>query len=315
MNKIKANNRQDTSSLPTPIDEKYEYKKIKLDEYQSRHIYIPLSVITDTEMSQRRVGIFSYLRIHLGLNNMVNFTVPDMVEWCGGKPDRRTNGTNDKFLFDVDSLSDVGYFIYNTERSKSSFIKCRLDTKLYYEDCKYNGYAVLYLDEIDKILSYKKDNSNDGLLNNTTILLVFAYLRNKIRRRSNELKPEERSSDGIIKRRNRMPDAYSCNLNEIAEDVGVSEKTLYKIINILEYELELIVTDRPFRIKNEDDEFRTPPSIFANAYKREDKYLLDTGENYSRNEIELKAENIKKYFKGYKIDKRKRTPKGGNLNE
>ena len=48
------------------------------------------------------------------------------------------------------------------------------------------------------------------------------------------------------------------------------------------------------------------PTIFANTYKREDKYLLNTGDDYGRIEIELKAENIKKHCQKYKIDKRKR---------
>ena len=68
-------------------------------------------------------------------------------------------------------------------------------------------------------------------------------------------------------------------------------------------------------MKNENDEFRTLPTIFANAYKREDRYLLVTGENYSRTEIELKAENMKQYYQDYKIDKRKRkiTQKGEKM--
>ena len=49
----------------------------------------------------------------------------------------------------------------------------------------------------------------------------------------------------------------------------------------------MIVTDRAYRIKNEDNEFRTLPTIFANAYKREDKYLLD---------------NVRCYFEVYNID-------------
>jgi biotin operon repressor len=105
-------------------------------------------------------------------------------------------------------------------------------------------------------------------------------------------------------------------LSYIANELGISSKTLSKIIDILEQELELIVTDRAYRIKNKDDEFRTLPTIFANAYKREDKYLLDTGDDYSRIEIELKAENMKRHYQGYKIDKNKRrySKKGGNIN-
>ena len=303
------NNRQEAyasvKNKYSVVDGKYEYKRIPLEEPQSKYIYIPLSVIIDAELDIRRVGIFSYLRVHCGLNNVVGFTISDMVEWCGGKSDRRTNGTNDKVLSTLDTLSSGGYLTYLTEKSRSSFMKCKFDISNYYEACS-NGYAVIYLDELEKIMNYQKENLKDSTLNNTTILLVFAYLRNKIRRRPNELLPEERTPSGIKKRKEKLPDAYGSNLNDIADELNISSKTISKIIDILEYELELIVTDRAYRIKNENDEFRTPPTIFANAYKREDKYLLDTGSNYSRIEIELKAENLKQHYQGYRIDKKKR---------
>lgn len=306
--KIDVNNRQEaetTQETYNLVDGKYEYKKILLDESQSKYIYIPMSVITDTMLDIRRVGIFSYLRIHCGLNNIIGFTVPDMVEWYGGKPDRRANGSNDKALSTIDILSDRGYLTYLTEKSRSTYMKCKFDMGYYYEECS-EGYAVVYLDELEKIINYQKINLKDSTLNNMTILLVFAYFRNKIKRRPNELKPEERTSEGIKQRRERLPEAFNDNINNIADELGISSKTLSKIIDILEYELELIVTDRAYRIKNKDNEFRTLPTIFANAYKREDRYLLDTSDNYSRMEIELKAEHVKQYFQGYRIDKTKR---------
>lgn len=295
---------------------KYEYRRIPLDDLKSKYIYVPLSVILDTELDIRRVGIFSYLRIHCGLNNIVNFTAPDIVEWCGGKSDRRTNGSNDKTLSTIDALSSGGYLTYLTEKSRSSYIKCKFNMDYYYNKCS-EGFAVIYLDELEKIMEYKRENSKDNTLNNITILLVFAYLRNKIRRRPNELKPEERSPDGIKKRRERLPDAFDSNISDIANELGISSKTLSKIINILEYDLSLIVTDRAYRIKNENDEFRTLPTIFANAYKREDRFQLDVGNDYSRTEIKLKAENIKQRYPNYKIDesKRKNNMKGGNTHE
>lgn len=305
MIKIGVNNRQESYVL---VDGKYEYKRIPLEESQSKYIYVPLSVITDAELDMRRVGIFSYLRIHCGLNNIIGFTIPDIVEWYGGITNRRANGSNEKTLSTLDSLVSRGYLTYLTEKSKSSYMKCRFDMAHYYDECS-NGYAAIYLDELEKIMNYKKDKLKDTTLNNTTILLVFAYLRNKIRRRPNELAPEERTSEGIKNRKERLPDAYYSNINEIANEIGVSSKTISKIIDILEYELELIVTDRAYRVKNKNNEFRTLPTIFANAYKREDKYLLDTGDNYSRREIELKAENMKQHYQDYKIDKRKRRNK------
>lgn len=299
MIKIGVDNRQ--NSAYAVIDDKYEYKRIQLDGLSSKYIYIPLSVIVNTELDARRVGVFSYLRIHCGLNNIVNCTIPDIVEWCGGKPDRYANGSNDKTLLTMDYLSEEGYLTYLTKRSKSAFMKCKVNMGYYYDKCS-DGFAVVYLDEIEKIMSYKRENIKDNTLNNMSILLVFAYLRNKIKRRPNELNPEERTSDGIKKRRERLSDTFDSNINDIAAELNISSKTISKIIDVLEYEMSLIVTDRAFRVKNEDGEFRTLPTIFANAYKREDKYLLDTGDEYSRMEIEFKAENIQ----GYKIDKRKR---------
>lgn len=306
MIEIDVNNRYE------PVDGMYEYRRSLLEE--PRYIYVPLSVITDTEMDTRRVGVFSYLRIHYGLNNIVGFTIPDIVEWCGGKPDRRANGTNDKVLSTIDILNDRGYLTYLTEKSKSSYMKCKFDTDYYGAECS-TGYAAIYLDELDKIMAYQKENSKDGTINNTLILLVFAYLRNKIRRRPNELKPEERTSDGIKSRKERLPDAYDGNISDIADELGIHRQTLAKIIDILEHELNLIVTDRAYKIKNKDNEFRTLPTIFANAYKREDKYQLIVGDNYSRTEIELKANNMKQYYQNYKIDKRKRKTKGVNSDE
>ena len=295
------------------VNGKYEYSQVQLEGLSSKYIYIPLSVILDDELDIKRVGILSYLRIHCGLNDVVNFTVPDIVEWCGMKPNKRANKSNDNFLSIIDSLSDRGYLTYLTETSKSSYMKCKFDSAYYYDDCS-DGFAILYLDEIEKILNYKKENSNDNVLNNTTILLVFSFLRHRIRRRPNELKPEERTPDGIKSRRERLPEAHSGNINDFANEIGISSKTFSKIIDILEYDLHLIVTDRAYRVKNEDNEYRTLPTIFANAYKRDDRYLLITGDNYSRTEIELKAENMKQHYQDYKIDKRKRKSKRKEVN-
>ena len=257
----------------------------------------------DGKLDIKRVGIFSYLKVHSGLNDMIGFTIPDVVEWCGMKPNRREGKANDKFLSIIEDLKTRGYLTYLTEPSKSSFMKCQFNSKYYYDQCK-EGYAIVYLDELRKMMDYKNLQGNS--IDNTTVLLVFAYLRNKIIRRPNELKPEERTTDGIKQRRQRLPEAVGTNITNIANELGIHKQTLSRIIDILEQELKLIVTDRAYRIKNEDNEFRTLPTIFANAYKREDKYLLSTGEAYSRTEIELKAENMKQQYQDYKIDKRKR---------
>lgn len=286
-------------------DGKYEYLKTELKNKESRYVRIPWSVISNIELDTRRVVVFSYLSIRCGSDNIIGFTVPSMVKWCGSKPDRKINGTNDKFLNVIDVLSDMGYLKYLTDRSRSSYMECEFNND-YYEQERSKGYSVIYVDEIEKIMNYKKSNSNDNILTNNIILLVFAYLRYKIVRRPNELKPEERYPEYVKDRRKRLPEAYGNTINDMAEEVGISSKTFLKIIDILECDLKLIVTDRAYRIRNEDGEFRTPPTIFANTYKREHTYLLAAGDEYCRDEVELRAERMKEFYKGYKINENKR---------
>lgn len=291
---------------------KYEYEKMPLTDSESKYIYIPLSVIADKELDVKRIAAFSYLRIHCGLNDVIGFTISDLVEWCSMKPNKRDGKINDKFLSIIDDLANRGYLTYLTEKSRSSYMKCKLNMECYYEKCS-NGYAVVYLDELQKIMRYKNLQGNS--ISNATILLIFSYFRNKIWRRPNELKPEERTLDGITKRKERLPDAYDGNIADIAKELGVHRQTLVKVIDILEQDLKLIVTDRAYRVKIENNEFRTLPTIFANTYKREDKYLLNTGEDYGRLEIELKAKNMKQHYQDYKIDKRKRKNKTKGVND
>lgn len=283
----------------------YEYDVIQLKNLSSKYIRIPMSIIVDNVLDTRRIGILSYLNIHCGLNNVVGFTVPDMVEWCGGKPDKRVNGTNDKFLNMLDNLSDKGYLTYLKEPSRSSFMKCEFNLNHHYQECL-NGFSVLYLDEIEKILSYKKENIKDAFLTNTTILLVFAYLRWKIIRRPNKLQPEYATKDGLEKRKRDCPDAYADSFLNMSEEIGIPTKTFIKAVDILECQLGLIVTDRPYRIKDDNGEYRTPYTIFSNAYKREGSNLLITEKEYSRIEAENKSILLNKKFNNYKIDKNKR---------
>lgn len=291
------------------VDGKYEYDRIQLKNSESKYIYVPMSIITNNNIDLKRVGIFTYIKIHCGLNNTIGFTIPDMVEWCGMKPNKRPNKSNDKFLEIVDEFSKGGYLTYLHKQNKSSYMKCQFDMDYYYNECS-DGYAVVYLDEIEKIMKYQKTNSKDNTITNTIILLVFAYLRHKIVRRPNELKPEERTNDGIQKRKQRLPEAFNSTIDDISKEIGISSKTISKTIDILEQELKLIVTDRMYRIQDSNGKFKTLPTIFTNAYKREGRYLLTSGTEYSRSEIENKVKKLNKYSNNYKIDKRKRKLEG-----
>lgn len=287
-------------------DYRYEYTTTPLNGLASKHISIPASIITDADLDVKRVGIFSYLRIRCGFDDMIHFTIPDMIEWCGNKPAKGADGINSKFLSIVDAYSGRGYLTYKTKQSRNSYMKCEFNTDYFRQECTSNGFALVYLDEIEKIMNYKKANTKDSLLTNTAILLVFAYLRYKINRRPNELRPEDRGDEGVANRKAVFPDAYADSIMNIADILGMSSKTLSRIIDILECQLGLIITDRAYRTKNKNDEYRTPYTIFTNAYKREGRYLLNTEKDYSRIEAENKSVQLNKIYGDYKINKDKR---------
>lgn len=297
---------------------KREYEvKTALSGKATKYIRIPLSFILDDEIGKERIAVLSYFLFRYGLNNIVGFTVPSMVEWCGEKPNNNKGRTNETYLNVIDGLNDRGYLTYLNEPSKSKYMECEFESETYEENCK-GSFATLYLDEIEKILKYKKKNVKDTSLTNTTILLVFAYFRARIYNRPNKLKPEELNTSGdnnikvdIKNRRNKNPEAYEDSFKSIAEDLGISDKTLIRIVDTLEEELGLIVTDKAYRVRDDDGEYKTPHTIFANAYKREKGELLATGEKYSRSEIEAKAERLNEKYGNYKINKTKRKTKKG----
>lgn len=284
---------------------KYEYEQILLTGDESKFVNIPLSLILNTDMDEKRIGVFAYLKMCSGLDDVSRFIVSNMVEWCGYKSDiRRVGGTNDRFLDIVDEFAAAGYLVRLTDKSRTKYMEYKINEKYCSLECA-EGYATIYLDELKKILTYKRRDANDVYIKNTVVLLVFAYLRYKIPRRPNKLNIEERSLDKIKDRKQRLPEAYDCHIMDIANELCLSDRAVSVAINILETELGLIVRGVAYKIKDKNGEYRTLNSIFVNAYKREGSYLLVSGEIYSMSEIECKAEKLKKFYGNYIINKDK----------
>lgn len=280
---------------------KYEYrfpKELGIDK--SNYIRIPMSLLVDNKLDKNRVSIYAYIAMYRGLNSKVLFSVPKFLEWAGFKSDTRSGGINDKVLDTLNRLSDMGYFVYLDEMTRTSTAEIKVDMQFINEECE-DDFAFVYIDEIEKIMKFKKNNPKDAHLNSFSVLLTFAYLRRKIFRRINELKPEERYPEQMAERRERCPEAYASTYQEIGVSVGLSSRTVSKAVKIL-WELKLIVFEESYHVRLEDGEYRTPYTMFTNYEKREDKYLLDSGIEYAHAEMRNKMKQINKYSKGiYKL--------------
>ena len=169
--------------------------------------------------------------------------------------------------------------------------------------CDYERFAVIYVDEVKKILSYCETAPKDAFHNVDVILLVFAFLRLVIYKRRNRMMPEEINVDGkgsfeldVASRRQRCPEAYDSYYCDIASALGVSDRMVSYAVGAL-YKLGLIYFESLPRVnhgqENGEEDWRTDHTIFCNMYKREGSYLLASGSDYYNTEVKNKKIRLK----------------------
>lgn len=269
--------------------------QIELEGDSSIYFRVPASIILDREADEKRISAFSFFSIRRGMDNTLTFTINNMVKWLNRKPDRHSGGTNDKLLSETLRLSEAGYISLSGKLGNTSEADMTFNMKKVSDECNESNFAIIYLDELKKIMSYN-DKGTDG------ILLVFAYLRMKIIRRRNELFPEEISDKGmkhdIEDRQSRNPDAYDCYLYEIADSLGLSARVVSKAIDALG-EMKLIYSEQLPKTSYEG-KWQTNRTIFCNWYKREKGSLLASGDEYYLPEVKNKKKRLLKLQAMYK---------------
>ena len=273
------------------MSEIYEYPSPT--KLEIKYFAIPASIILNSNINDKRVTIFSYFSKRKDLENELLFSINHIVKWMGKQPNRHTNGINNKIIEIVSYLKDRGYLTFSEELN-DSLIDAIFNVSKVQQECDEDIFAIVYLDELKKILNYQSD-----IFSNTDIiLLVFAYLRMKIYRRRNNLTLQEINVDNkndhkydIESRRLISPDAYNCYYCEIAQELGLSNRIVSKAVEALK-DLDLIYLEPLPRIKY-DNKWRTDHTIFCNTYKREGSYLLATGEDYYLAEIKNKKKKLK----------------------
>ena len=266
----------------------YEYpepEKLTGDSYFI--LRIPSNIILDTSIDAKRLAALTFFMVRKGMDNQIVFSINNIVHWSGAIPDRHKGAINSKYLNTVNQLADRGYLTYSGDLKITSYTEGVYNREKMENDCSQYKFATLYLDEIINILQYKKLNKSDAYLNNAVLLLVFAYLRLIIPKRSNAFRKDE----SLENRRNSYPEAYDCYYFEIANDLGITAKTASKAVNVLS-SMGLIYAESLPRIYYKD-KWRTDHTIFCNMYKRESHNLLAYGEQYFKSEISRKKAKLK----------------------
>lgn len=277
-----------------------EFDPKKLEESAGHYFMIPAEIILQKELDDCRLSVFAFFNVRRGLDACTIYTINQIVPWTGRHENRNSSGINQRIRNVISYLEKKEYLLSPDSRSKTPYLKSMINLTKIAELCKTERFAVLYVDEIQKIMSYKCSVAQDGFLNIDIILLVFTYLRFKIYRRRNKLMLDEYNLDNknsheydIEQRRKHCPEAYDCYLCEIAEDLGISDRAVSRAVSILS-ELELIYFETlPRRFDGE--QWHTRNTIFCNFDKREGSFLLAKGEEYFSVEINNKIALMKKY--------------------
>ena len=261
----------------------------KLEGDSSIYFRVPASIILDKDSDERRISTFSFFSIRRGMDNSVTFTINGMAKWLNKKPDRHSGGTNDKLSIETTHLAEQGYISLSGKLGNTSEADAVFNLSKVSNECDGDYFSIIYLDELKKILSYDSKGTD-------AILLVFAYLRMKVMRRRNELFPEEISNKGmehdIKSRQLKKPEAYDCFLYEIADDLGLSTRTVSNAVDALN-EMRLIYSEQLPRTSN-NGKWQTNRTIFCNWYKRENGSLLASGEDYYLPEVKNKKIKLRK---------------------
>lgn len=275
----------------------------KLEGDSASYFMIPSSLILDKDINNKRITVFCFCSMRRGLDRVVSFSVNSLAQWMGRKPNRNANGINSKILELIEYLQSKGFItVLNEIETAASITEIAFNIQKVVDLCQSEYFAVLYLDELQRILNYKNTISNDTPYNIDITLLTFAFLRMVIPKRQNKFRPEEINIDGtnnhvrdIEHRRTEFPEAYDAYYKDIGLKLGISERQVSTAVNALK-DMGLLYFETMPRTKDDDGDWHTHTTIFCNAYKREKDCLLDAGEEYCRREINNKRRKINEYF-------------------
>ena len=268
----------------------------ELSEDVKPFFLVPAPVILDDSMDERRITVYSFFSLFNGATDRLFFSINNITDWLEKKPNRSVNGISRNIMKVVDDFKVRDYLRFDGNAAYANSVYAYWNSPKIKSECKVDRFAKIYVDELQKILDYKELNKKNSYMNNDTILLVFAYLRMKICCRKNAFLPEESRdyNEAVERRMTLYPEVYNGFYFEIAEDLGISSRSVSKAVFILN-ELDLIYSEALPRIKCYFDNgvrWRTDHTLFCNTYKREGEYLLASGKDYYMTEIENKKKKL-----------------------
>lgn len=235
----------------------------------TRFIKIPREIIYSKDLGEKRVIIFSYLCSRRALDDTVAFSISELCHWSHLKPNYHDGKINQKYLDTLNLLSQRNYFkqypdfsdISRGKKNSNNYYNISLNTMKFDSP---DSFGMIYFDELGKILNLKKEIENISIgtsrISSACILLLLSYLRVNMNYHHGK------------------PQCCYRLIQTISEDIGLSERYITRIIDILDsMNIVKYQSGKRSRYEKETGEygFLTAPKVFAD-YK---KYVKDENGN------------------------------------
>lgn len=217
-------------------------------------------------MNDKRAIVYSYFASKRGLDDTIGFSCNSIVKWCGHKADYHKNKINDQITETVTQLKDEKYIKLDGNILADIYFEAKINQEKF--DIP-TSFALIYLDELDKIREFKKniENKNIRKMSSSILILTLSYLRvNMLRRQKDYI--------GILSDK---PEFCYRMYIDIEKDLGISNRYISRAVKILE-ELDLIAMQEYPRWQDEYGNWHTEVTMFVNKYKR-----IDGGESLDMN--------------------------------
>lgn len=225
------------------------------------YVKIPREIIYDKDIGDKRVILFSYLCSRRALDDTVAFSISELCHWSYLKPNYHEGKINHKYLEVLEILSHYGYFvdcpdfkkIAKEKKNSTDYYNIRINIEKF--DIPDN-FGIIYFDELEKILNYKEELKDTDIdlsrMSSSYILLLLSYFRVNMNRD--------------------MGKPLCCYrlYQKISEDIGLSERYISRIVEILDA-MNIIKHKEGKRTrynkKNGKYGFITAPKVFADFRK------------------------------------------------
>lgn len=231
-------------------------------------------------MFDKRVIVYSYLCCRRSLDDTVAFSINELVKWTGLVPNYHEGKINNKYLDCLELLSHYGYFescpdfikLKNIKGNGDYYYKAKLNIEKF--DTPDDGFGIIYFDELFKIINFKeelkKEKIDTSRLSAAYILLLLAYIRVNINKNTDK------------------PKCCYRLYKTISEDIGLSERYISRIIEILDV-MNIVKYKECKRERYKDREgkygFLTTPKVFAD-------YRHFTKDQYGNNIVDQKYDYL-----------------------